>query len=59
MPLAKGSSDSTRSENIGEMIKAGHDPKQAAAAAYSEQRKSSRKSKRSKRTSSRKGRRGR
>ena len=34
MPLAAGSSQATISANIAEMIKAGHDPKQAEAAAY-------------------------
>jgi hypothetical protein len=38
MPLIKSSSDKARSENIAEMIKAGHDPKQAEAAAYRQQR---------------------
>lgn len=39
MPLKKGSSNKTRSENIRREIAAGKDPKQAAAIAYSEQRK--------------------
>jgi ribosomal protein L12E/L44/L45/RPP1/RPP2 len=38
VPLKKGSSKGTREENIKEMIKAGHDPKQAVAAAYRQQR---------------------
>lgn len=38
MPLHKGKSNATRSENIAEMIRAGHDPKQAEAAAYRVQR---------------------
>jgi hypothetical protein len=38
MPLKKGKSNATRSENIREMVRAGHDPKQAAAAAYKVQR---------------------
>jgi hypothetical protein len=38
MPLIKSKSDEARSENIAEMIKSGHDPKQAEAAAYSVQR---------------------
>jgi hypothetical protein len=39
MPLKKGGSDKTRSENIREMVKAGHPVKQAAAASYRQQRK--------------------
>lgn len=55
MPLEKGSSDDTRSENIREMIDAGHDPKQAEAAAYRQQRESKRKKHRHhKRSSTRK-----
>jgi len=38
LPLKKGSSDATRSENIREMIDAGHPRDQAAAAAYRQQR---------------------
>jgi len=38
MPLKKGSSDKTRSENIREMVKSGRPVKQAAAAAYRQQR---------------------
>jgi len=38
MPLKKGRSDKTRSENIREMIVAGHPRDQAAAAAYRQQR---------------------
>lgn len=34
MPLKQGSSQETISENIAELIRAGHDPKQAAAIAY-------------------------
>lgn len=40
MPLKSGSSKKTRDENIKEMIKSGHPPKQAVAAAYDQQRKS-------------------
>ena len=36
MPLKRGSSDKTVSANIATEIKAGKDPKQAAAIAYSE-----------------------
>lgn len=42
MPLIKSTSDKARSENIAEMIKSGHDPKQAEAAAYSNQREAER-----------------
>lgn len=38
MPLIKSASNKARSENIAEMIKAGHPPKQAEAAAYHNQR---------------------
>ena len=34
MPLVPGKSKGTISKNIGEMVKAGHPVKQAAAAAY-------------------------
>jgi len=40
MPLKEGYSKEVIQENIREMIKAGHDPKQAMAAAYSNARKS-------------------
>lgn len=40
MPLHKGTGNKTRERNIREMIAAGHDPKQAEAAAYREQRES-------------------
>jgi len=43
MPLKKGSSTKTREENIREMIRAGHPPKQAVAAAYRKQRDSKKK----------------
>ena len=42
MPLIKSASDSARSTNIAEMIKSGHPPKQAEAAAYSNQREAQR-----------------
>jgi hypothetical protein len=42
MPLIKSDSDEARSENIGEMIKAGYPPKQAKAAAYANQREAQR-----------------
>ena len=41
MPLKEGSSKEVIQQNIEEMIKAGHDPKQAMAAAYSNARKQS------------------
>lgn len=40
MPLKKGKGKKILKENIKEMVKNGHPVKQAAAAAYSEQRKS-------------------
>ena len=40
MPLHKGTSKAVISENIGEMINAGHPKDQAVAAAYSTARKS-------------------
>ena len=42
MPLIKSASDEARSENIAEMIKAGHEPKQAMAASYANQREAQR-----------------
>jgi hypothetical protein len=48
MPLEKGTSKQAVSENIREMMKAGHPQKQAIAAALTQQRRS-RKSRRSKR----------
>lgn len=39
MPLKRGSSKEVISENIAELIKAGHPQKQAAAIAYSEARR--------------------
>jgi hypothetical protein len=38
MPLSTGTSNKARSENIAREIKAGKDPKQAAAIGYSKQR---------------------
>ena len=38
MPLKRGAGNKARSENIREMIHAGHDPKQAVAASYRQQR---------------------
>jgi hypothetical protein len=40
MPLISGSSKEVIQKNIAEMVKAGHDPKQAVAAAYQNARKS-------------------
>ena len=45
MPLKSGKSKATISKNIAEMIKAGHKPAQAIAAAYSNAGKSKKKSK--------------
>lgn len=45
MPLKKGKSKKILSENIAEMIRAGHPKDQAVAAAYSVQRKSKAKKK--------------
>lgn len=45
MPLKKSASNKVRSENIREMIKSGHPPAQAKAAAYSTQRKAKAKGK--------------
>lgn len=42
MPLNKSGSNEARSENISEMIKAGHPPAQAEAAAYHNQREAQR-----------------
>jgi hypothetical protein len=39
MPLIKSGSKKAREENIKEMIASGHNPKQAVAAGYSQQRK--------------------
>ncbi|HEX8838727.1 MAG TPA: hypothetical protein VF748_17425 [Candidatus Acidoferrum sp.] len=48
MPLERGSSNTTRSRNAHEMMRAGHPRDQALAAAYRQQRKS-RRSRRSRR----------
>jgi len=45
MPLKKGKGKKVLKENIKEMVKSGHPVKQAAAAAYSEQKKSKSKGK--------------
>jgi hypothetical protein len=45
MPLKKGKGKKVLKENIKEMVKSGHPVKQAAAAAYSEQKKSKSKDK--------------
>ena len=42
MPLKKSATNKARSQNIREMVKAGHPMKQAVAAAYSVQRKAKR-----------------
>lgn len=39
MPLIKSHTNEAREKNIQEMIEAGHDPKQAVAASYANQRK--------------------
>ena len=53
MPLKKGSSAKTKSENIKEMMASGHPQDQSVAAAMSSARKSKRKGKRGKRSTSR------
>jgi hypothetical protein len=58
MPLKHGSSRKTISDNIGEMVKAGHPQKQAVAASLSEARKTSRKGGGGKMERNRKGHRG-
>lgn len=42
MPLTLGTSKSTFSNNVREMVRSGHPVKQAVAAAYAEKRKSKR-----------------
>ena len=42
MPLRKGGSDKTRSQNISEMVRSGYPVKQAVAASYTQQRASKR-----------------
>lgn len=42
MPLIRSAGNKARSANIREMIRAGHPPKQAAAAAYRNQRQARR-----------------
>lgn len=59
MPLKKGGSKSTISNNIAEMRKAGHPENQSVAAAMSSARKSKRGGKRGKRSMSRSKRSGR
>lgn len=49
MPLEKGGSDAARGRNIAEMIRAGHKPGQAKAAAYRQQRASKGRKRRSSR----------
>ena len=44
MPLQRGTSNTTRSANIREMVRAGYPRRQAAAAAYRQQRQSQRRS---------------
>ena len=39
MPLKRGSSKETFEKNVREMVKSGHKPKQAVAAAYDTQRR--------------------
>lgn len=45
MPLKKSSSNKAREQNTKEMIRAGYPPKQAVAAAYSNQRRAKKKGK--------------
>ena len=48
MPLTKSTTDKARRKNTSEMIAAGYEPKQAAAAAYSTQRTATKKRRASK-----------
>lgn len=45
MPLSRGTSDKTRSQNISEMVRSGYPQDQAVAASYRQQRDSKTRSK--------------
>jgi hypothetical protein len=51
MPLEKSGSRGARQRNIAEMIAGGHEPRQAVAASYSNQRKYARKGRSGRRSS--------